>query len=69
MSREFSDVLFEAQVLYLEDSEDGKTGVADFQGVRIPVNLSLVPGIRPGDIVLIEGRIALTRVEDTNEIR
>jgi hydrogenase maturation factor len=68
MSRLLSDVLFEAQILYIEDSEDGKTGIADFQGVRLPVNLSLIPGIRPGDIVLIEGRMALARVEDQNEI-
>jgi len=68
MSVLMSDVLFEAHVLFVEDSDDGKTGIVDFQGVRIPINLSLVPGIRVGDVVLIEGRFALTRVEGRNEI-
>jgi hydrogenase maturation factor len=59
-----SPVLFEARVLVVRNSEDGITGIVHFQGVRIPVNLSFLPKVRSGDLVLIEGRVALSRVRE-----
>ncbi len=62
MSDLFTNIRFEARVLVVEDSEEGKTGLVNFHGVRIPVNFSFLPGIQVGDVVLIEGRVALSQI-------
>ena len=59
-----SENLFEAKVLTIQDSEEGKIGWVAFHGVRILVNLSLVPGIKVGEKVLVNGRVALSPVEE-----
>jgi hydrogenase maturation factor len=62
------DILFEAQVLSVEDSDEGRIGMVDLHGVRIVVHLSLIPEARPGDVILVQGRFALSRMEDAHEV-
>lgn len=63
------EILFEGQVSKIEDSTDGKVGWVEFHGARILVNLALLPAIRVGDTVLVQGRFALSTVEGEHEIR
>jgi hydrogenase maturation factor len=60
--------VFEGQVLSLEQSEHGTEGWVDFHGVRTRVNLSLVPGVEAGQWVVVNGRVAISRLEETDEI-
>jgi hydrogenase maturation factor len=62
------EILFEARVLSVEDSTEERIGMVDFHGVRIAIQLSLVPDVKPGDRILVQGRFALARVEDTHEV-
>jgi hydrogenase maturation factor len=63
------EILFEAKVLSVEDTEEGKMGVVEYCGVKIEINLSLVPESQTTDIVLVQGRFALARIENSHEIR
>ena len=58
-----SDLPFEGRVLSIEETEEGLVGWVEVRGARIRVNLSLVPEVRPGDWVLVQGKVALGRVE------
>ncbi|HSE43535.1 MAG TPA: HypC/HybG/HupF family hydrogenase formation chaperone [Acidobacteriota bacterium] len=62
------EILFEAEVLSVEDSSEGRIGVVQFHGVKIRVYLSLLPEVGQGDVVLIQGRFALSRREDEHEV-
>lgn len=62
------EILFQARVLSIQGSNEERTGTVDFRGVRIAINLSLVPDVKPGDLILVQGRFALALVEDVNEI-
>lgn len=57
------EILFEGKVLRILQEEDGKNGWVDLQGVRIRVNLSLLPEVHEGDCVLVQGRMALSRID------
>lgn len=59
------EILFEGKVLRIRDEEDVKDGWVELQGVRIRVNLSLLPEVEVGDRVLVQGRMALSRIENT----
>ncbi|MCI0441696.1 HypC/HybG/HupF family hydrogenase formation chaperone [bacterium] len=62
------EILFEARVLSIADSEEGRLGLVNFRGVRILIQLSLLPEVQPGDFVLVQGRFALSRLEEVNEV-
>lgn len=63
------DILFEGTVLTVEKTPEGESGWVEHKGVRTLVNLSLVPGIKPGKKALVCGRVALSCLEENNEIR
>lgn len=58
------EILFEGKVLRIREEEDMKDGWVELHGVRIRVNLSLVPEVQEGDRVLVQGRMALSRIEN-----
>ena len=59
------ELLFEGKVLRIRDEEDLKDGWVEIHGVRVRVNLSLVPEVQVGDRVLVQGRTALSRIENS----
>lgn len=61
--------MFEATLLEIEETPDGRQGKVVNKGVRMTVSLDLVLDAQAGDTVLIQGRMALSLVEDGNEIR
>ena len=58
------DLRFEGKVLRILDEQEQKNGWVDLQGVRIRVNLSRLPDVHEGDHVVVQGRMALSRVEN-----
>ena len=62
------EILFQARVLSVQGSDEERTGMVDFRGVRMEINLALVPDVKPGNLVLVQGRFALALVEDVNEV-
>lgn len=62
------EILFQARILSIEGSDEERTGMVDFRGVRLEINVSLVPDAKPGNLVLVQGRFALAVVEDVNEV-
>ncbi|HZB97455.1 MAG TPA: HypC/HybG/HupF family hydrogenase formation chaperone [Candidatus Sulfotelmatobacter sp.] len=46
--------------------EDGRTAVGTVEGERCEIALDLVAGVRPGDIVLAHGGVALQLAEAGN---
>lgn len=59
-----SEVYFEGKVVRIREQEDQKEGWVEFQGVRIRVDLSLLPQVQIGDRVLVHGRMALSLVQN-----
>lgn len=59
-----SEVFFEGEVVRIREQEDQKDGWVELQGVRIRVNLSLLPKVQVGDRVLVQGRMALSLVQN-----
>lgn len=59
------EILFEARVLSVQGSNEERIGMVDFRGVRIVIHLSLVPEVKPGDLILVQGRFALAQVEES----
>ncbi len=55
-----SDIPFEAVILQLEETDEGRMAWVEYRGVRVRVSLALVPDARPGDRVLVQGRTALS---------
>jgi hydrogenase maturation factor len=62
------EILFETRVLSVLQSNEGRIGIVDFHGVRFVIHLSLLPDVKAGDVVLVQGRFALARVEDVHEV-
>jgi len=56
------EMVFEGKVLRIREEHDEKRGWVDLHGVRIRVNLSMLPEVREGDRVLVQGRTALSRI-------
>lgn len=63
-----SDLPFEGRVLSVEETAEGLAGWVEVRGARIWVNLSLVPEVRPGDRVLVQGKVALGKLEERHEV-
>lgn len=59
-----ADVLFEGKVVRIRSQEEQTDGWVDLHGVRIRVNLTFVPDVKVGDHVLVQGRIALSRIDN-----
>jgi hydrogenase maturation factor len=57
------DALLEAEVVLVRRNGFGREALIRAGGVYVPVNLSLVREIRPGDRVLVQGRFALARID------
>lgn len=48
----------------------GATGVAeDREGRRVRVALDFVPGVAPGEVLLVHGGVAIGRLEQEHEVR
>jgi hydrogenase maturation factor len=69
MSLTSNEIMFEGQVSKIEDSPEGKIGWVVLNGARVMVSLSLLPAVHEGDTVLVQGRFALSAVEESHEIR
>jgi hydrogenase maturation factor len=59
-----SEVLFEARVFRLDDSDELLAAWVDYRGARLKINLEMVPEAEPGDVVLVQGRVAISRIEE-----
>lgn len=55
--------LLEAEVVLVRGSGPGREGLVRVGGAYVPVNLTFVREIRPGDRVLVQGRVALARID------
>lgn len=55
--------LLEAEVVLVRRNGFGREALVRAGGVYVPVNLSLVREVRPGDRVLVQGRVALARID------
>lgn len=64
MSPASDEIMFEGQLFKVEDSAEGKIGWVEFHGARVMVSLSLLPFVHEGDTVLVQGRFALSAVEE-----
>jgi hydrogenase maturation factor len=58
-----SEIIFEGKVIRIQELEDQKQGWVELRGVRVRVDLSLLPAVQVGDHVLVQGRLALSRIE------
>lgn len=65
--------LLEADVVLVRRNGCGREALVRVGGVCVPVSLSLIREVRPGDRVLVQGRVALARIEREgdreNEVR
>jgi hypothetical protein len=55
--------LLEGEVVVVRCNGYGREAVIRALGAFVPVNLSLVRGVRPGDRLLVQGRVALARID------
>jgi len=55
--------LLEAEVVLVRQNEFGPEGLVRVGGAYVPVNLAFVREIHPGDRVLVQGRVALARID------
>lgn len=55
--------LLEAEVVLVRRNGFGREGVVRVRGAYVPVDLAFVREIRPGDRVLVQGRVALARID------
>ncbi|HEU5394889.1 MAG TPA: HypC/HybG/HupF family hydrogenase formation chaperone [Candidatus Methylomirabilis sp.] len=55
--------LLEAEVVLVRRGGFGREALVRVGGAFVPVDLSLVREVRPGDRVLVQGRVALARID------
>jgi hydrogenase maturation factor len=55
--------LLEAEVVLVRSNGFGREALVRAGNAYVPVNLSLVREVRPGDRVLVQGRVALARID------
>jgi hypothetical protein len=55
--------LLEAEVVLVRRNGCGREALVRAGDTYLPVSLSLVREIRPGDRVLVQGRVALARID------
>jgi hydrogenase maturation factor len=55
--------LLEAEVVLVRRNGFGREALVRTGGVYLPVSLSLIREVRPGDRVLVQGRVALARID------
>ncbi len=67
MKSQALDVPFEATILRIEEGEDGRLAWVEYRGVRVQVSLAFVPNARPGDRVLVQGRVALSLISEESD--
>jgi hydrogenase maturation factor len=56
-------VLLEAEVVLVRRGGFAREALVRVGGAYLPVSLSLVREVRPGDRVLVQGRVALARID------
>lgn len=61
--------LFVGRIEVVEVTEAGRSGVVTVRGARREVALDCVPAARVGDSVLVSAGVALSRIDDPDEVR
>ena len=57
------EALLEAEVVLVRRSGCGREALVRAGNTYVPVSLALIREIRPGDRVLVQGRVALARID------